>query len=60
MPELKSNIGFLRARACKIFYEFGEIDFKNRNNVTNAVTVTILNKSIIRVSIIVFSILNFL
>lgn len=38
LPELQNSIGFLRARACRLFYEFGSIEFQNKANIHNAVT----------------------
>jgi hypothetical protein len=37
IPEFSSTVGFLRARACWLFGEFGVIPFKNRNTVVLAV-----------------------
>lgn len=37
IPELMSPIGFLRARACSLFANYGTIEFKNRQNIQRAV-----------------------
>ncbi|CAD8152713.1 unnamed protein product [Paramecium pentaurelia] len=37
LPEFQNPVGFLRARACHIFNEYGTIEFKNKQNIQLAV-----------------------
>ena len=37
IPEFNNPIGFIRARACTVFDQYGCIDFVNKANIANAV-----------------------
>ncbi|KAM3136652.1 hypothetical protein pb186bvf_011288 [Paramecium bursaria] len=37
LPELQSQIGFLKARACQVYEQYGTIQFVNKQNVVAAV-----------------------
>ena len=36
IPEFNNPIGFLRARACTLFDNYGSIEFSNKKNITLA------------------------